>query len=163
MDQPSSDRILVAQLTGTARYHARWRQLTDDEQNDAVAELADLAAGRADLLAEVAGLQIGCHEGELDEPIRRQAADLLLKAGADTALIPCWIAEGRRRARNARQIPYTGLSRPPPGAAARTHAWPCLLDRPRGRVTDCENAGRATRRRPRRATGHDPARMTPLT
>ena len=46
---PDPDRILVAQITGTARHHARWRQLT----GAAVAELRELASGRADLLAEV--------------------------------------------------------------------------------------------------------------
>jgi hypothetical protein len=53
---PAGDRLLVAQLTGTARHHARWRDLTGDEQAAAVRELHDLAAGRADLLAQVAGI-----------------------------------------------------------------------------------------------------------
>jgi len=33
---PAADRLLVAQLTGTARHHARWRDLTADEQAAAV-------------------------------------------------------------------------------------------------------------------------------
>lgn len=37
----------------------------------AVAELRDVAAGRADLLAEVAGVLEGASEGELDEPLAR--------------------------------------------------------------------------------------------
>src|SRR6516165_2295358 len=52
---PAADRLLVAQLTGTARHHARWRDLTEDEQAAAVTELRELAGGRADLLAEVCG------------------------------------------------------------------------------------------------------------
>ncbi len=53
---PDADRILVAQITGTARRHARWRDLTADEKAVALAELTELAAGRADLLADVAGV-----------------------------------------------------------------------------------------------------------
>ena len=110
MDQQAADRILAAQITGTARRHSRWRPLTEAEEAEAVIELADLALGRADLLAQVAGLQIGCYEGDIDEPRRRQAANLLLKAGADRDLIPAWIEIGRERVRNARHIPYTGLA-----------------------------------------------------
>jgi hypothetical protein len=68
---PDPDRILIAQLTGTARHHARWRELVQDEQDAAVAELRELAGGRADLLAEVAGIFEGASDGELDEPRAR--------------------------------------------------------------------------------------------
>jgi hypothetical protein len=73
---PGSDRILLAQLTGTARHHARWRKLAQDEQDAAVTELRELAGGRADLLAEVAGIFEDASEGELGEPLARQAAHL---------------------------------------------------------------------------------------
>jgi hypothetical protein len=102
---PRPDRILVAQLTGTARHHARWRELAQDEQDAAVTELRELAGGRADLLAEVAGIFEGASEGELDEPLARQAAHLCRLAGADETLIPQWIAEGRHRAEAARMLP----------------------------------------------------------
>ena len=88
----------MAQLTGEARHRAKWRDLTDDEQAAAVTELRELAGGPADLLAEVAGLFEGTSEGELDEPLARQAAELCRLAGADEAAIPQWVAEGRRRA-----------------------------------------------------------------
>ena len=88
---PTADRILVAQLTGEARHHARWRPLTEDEEAIALAELRALAAGRADLLAEVAGIFEGTSEGELDEPLARSAAQLCRKAGADPEAIPTWI------------------------------------------------------------------------
>ena len=39
----------------------------------------------------------GASEGELDEPLARQAAGLCRKAGADPEAIPAWMAEGRRR------------------------------------------------------------------
>ena len=73
-DRPQADRILVAQLTGEARHHARWRDLTEVEHAAAVGELRELAAGRADLLAEVAGF---------------------LRARARGSLTSCW--RGRRR------------------------------------------------------------------
>jgi hypothetical protein len=105
---PAGDRLLVAQLTGTARHHARRRDLTEDEQAAAVRELRDLAAGRADLLAQVAGIFEGASAGRHDEPLARQAATLCRLAGADDALIPQWAAEGRRRAQAARQPPHGG-------------------------------------------------------
>jgi hypothetical protein len=73
-----------------------------------VTELRELAGGRADLLAEVAGILEGTSEGELDEPIARQAARLCRLAGADESLIPAWAAEGRRRAEAARKPPHGG-------------------------------------------------------
>ena len=92
------------------RHPARWRDLTGDEQAAAVTELRELAAGRADLRAQVAGIFEGASEGRHDEPLARQAATLCRLAGADDALIPQWAAEGRRRAQAARQPPHGGRS-----------------------------------------------------
>ena len=103
--RPQADRILVAQLTGEAKHHARWRELTAGEHAAAVAALRDLAAGRADLLAEVAGILEGASEGRLDEPIARQAAGLCRAARADPEAIAGWIEVGRRRAAAARMPP----------------------------------------------------------
>lgn len=102
---PDRDRLLVAELTGEARRHAKWRPLTAEEEAVALAELRALAAGRSDLLAEVAGILEGTSEGELDEPIARCAARLCRVAGADETLIPQWTEEGRRRAAAARMPP----------------------------------------------------------
>ncbi len=107
-DRPQADRILVAQITGEARHHARWRELAGEEQAAAVAALRELAGGRADLLAEVAGIVEGAAEGELDEPLARQAAGLCRKAGADPEAIPAWTEEGRRRRAAARMPPPSG-------------------------------------------------------
>jgi hypothetical protein len=101
--------MLVAELTGEARHHAKWRPLTAEEEAAALAELRALAGGRGDLLAEVAGIFTGASEGELDEPLARCAADLCRKAGADLEAIPQWVEEGRRRAAAARIPPFSGL------------------------------------------------------
>ena len=106
--RPQADRILVAELTGEARHRAKWRPLTGNEEAPAVAELRKLADGRADLLAEVAGIFEGTSEGELDEPLARRASGLCRQAGADPGAIPGWIAEGRRRGEAARQPPPSG-------------------------------------------------------
>ena len=106
--RPQPDRLLVAEIYGEARHRARWRDLSSDEEAAAVAELRTLAGGRADLLAEVAGILEGTSEGELDEPLTRQAAGLCRQAGADREAIPRWVEEGRRRAASARQPPFSG-------------------------------------------------------
>ena len=122
-DRPQADRILVAQLTGEARHRARWRELTGDEEAAAVGALAELAGGRADLLAEVAGIFEGTGEGELDEPLTRQAAALCRLAGADPEAIPAWVEEegGRRRAA-ARIPPMSGGVRGGPAEGEGTRA-----------------------------------------
>ena len=92
-----ADRILVARLAGHARHCAKWRELSAAEEAAAAGALREMAAGRADLLAEVAGVLEGANEGELDEALARQAAGLCRKAGADPEAIPAWLEEGRRR------------------------------------------------------------------
>jgi hypothetical protein len=76
-----------------------------------VAALRELAGGRADLLAEVAGIMEGFSEGEPDEPLARQTAGGCRLAGADPEAIPAWIAEGRRRRDAARMSPPSGGQR----------------------------------------------------
>ena len=77
----------------------------------------------ADLLAEVAGILEGAREGEPDEPLARQAAELCRKAGADPEAIPGWVAEGRRRRAAARLPPFSGSPRRPghPGDSQDPH------------------------------------------
>ena len=98
MASSKRDRTLLAEITGVARRLARGRPLTGAEQREAAATLSQVAKGRADLLAECAGLAIGAHEGGPDEARYLQAAQLCIDAGADSGLIPQWIDEGRRRA-----------------------------------------------------------------
>jgi hypothetical protein len=106
--RPEADRILTARLMGTAKRHALWREMTEAEQAPGVAALRELAAGRADLLAEVAGILVGASEGEPSEPWSVQAARLCRLAGADEEAIPAWIAEGRRRRAAAKLPPMSG-------------------------------------------------------
>ena len=111
--RPQADRLLVAELYGEARRRAQWRELDSDEEAAAVAALRELAGGRADLLAEVAGILEGAREGEPDEPLARQAAGLCRKAGADPEAIPGWVDEGRRRRAAARLPPFSGSPKRP--------------------------------------------------
>ena len=74
-------------------------------------ELRKLASGRADLLAEVAGIFEGTSEGELDVPLARQAAQLCRDAGADPDAIPAWVEEGRRRRATAGLPPFSAATR----------------------------------------------------
>ena len=113
--QPERDRLLVSRIRGAACHHASRRELTADERAAAVAALRELAGGRADLLAEVAGLTEGLAEGQPDEPLLRQAAQLCRDAGADPGLIPGWVEEGRRRRADAGRAPFGAPRRIRPG------------------------------------------------
>src|SRR5215472_3448666 len=95
------DLILSARIAGAASRHASKRGgLTGSARAAALAELTELAAGRGDLLAEFAGMEVGLHEGDLDEERHVLAAQLCIEAGADISQIQRWIDEGRRRARD---------------------------------------------------------------
>lgn len=108
MSRRDEDRLIAAQVAAITMRHARARALTGVEEAAALAELAEVAAGRSDLLAEQAGLALGFHEHDTDWAVYLQAAQLCIKAGADTALIPHWIEAGRQRAAAAGQIPFSG-------------------------------------------------------
>jgi hypothetical protein len=73
------------------------------------------ASWRPSGAAHVAGLLEGFAEGQPDEPLKRQAAQLCRDAGADEALIPQWIEEGRRRRANALRPPFGAPRRIRPG------------------------------------------------
>jgi hypothetical protein len=67
----ASDRLLIAELWGEARHRAQWRTLSGEEEAGAVAALHELAGGRTDLLAEVAGVLEGTSEADLDGSLAR--------------------------------------------------------------------------------------------
>jgi hypothetical protein len=106
---PDRDRLLAARLTGIARRHARWGALDEDEKAAAVAELQEVADGRADLLAEVAGLALGTAEARGPDyaAMGQAVADLCRAAGADETLIPQRAEEGKRRAEARRMPPFS--------------------------------------------------------
>ena len=112
---PDPDRLIVAQLTGAARRHARSGSLTEDQKAAGVAELREVAGYRSDLLAEVAGIAIGTAEGKGEEYLEqgRAVAELCIAAGADESLIPQWTEEGRCRAEAAQHPPFSRPGRAP--------------------------------------------------
>jgi len=93
---PDPDRLLVAQLFGTARHHARYQEPTEAETAAAVAELQEITR-RPDLLAEVAGILIGAHAGKLDETRAKAAAGFCVAAGAGPEDLEWWVATGKER------------------------------------------------------------------
>jgi hypothetical protein len=99
-------RLVLAELHGAAMHHARWHEPTPEETAAAVAELHEIAPGRTDLLAEVAGVLIGFNEGTLEELRACVAAHFCIAAGAAPELADEWIAEGRRRAERAARPPF---------------------------------------------------------
>jgi hypothetical protein len=113
--QAGSGRLLSSRLSSIALRHARWGGLTEAEKASAAAELREVAGDRGDLLAEVAGLALGSakNKGPEYEARGQAAAELCRMAGADEALIPQWIQEGRRRAEAAQLPPFSRPGRPP--------------------------------------------------
>lgn len=116
---PDRDRLLVAQIFGAAIRHARWGGLSEARKAAGAAELREVADGRGDLLAEVAGLALGTAEDKGAEYKARgeAVAELCRAAGADEALIPRWTDIGRERAGQASTSPCSERSQHPYPAA----------------------------------------------
>jgi hypothetical protein len=117
------EQLAVARLTGAAWRHASGREPAGAEPAEAetaaaVRELREIAGGRGDLLAEVAGLLIGYYRRAAEEPKARAAAYYCIAAGARVDLIPRWIEVGHSRAAAARLIP------PAVPEAGQAYAWP---------------------------------------
>jgi hypothetical protein len=62
MASPDVDRLLYGRIAGTAAKHAPAWRLGGQEKAAAIADLAEAADGRADLLAKCAGLALGYGE-----------------------------------------------------------------------------------------------------
>jgi hypothetical protein len=112
------DQLTVARLTGAAWRHASGWEPTGAETAAAIRELREIAGGRGDLLAEVAGLLIGYYRRTAEELKARAAAYYCIAAGAGLDLIPRWIETGCSRAAAARLIP------PAVPEAQQVYAWP---------------------------------------
>jgi hypothetical protein len=104
-NRPQADRILVARLSGAAGRLSRWGALDDAQADAGAAELRELAGGRGDLLAEVAGIRLGTAESKGPEYVAQAEAiaRLCRAAGADQQAVSEWAEEGRRRAAAARR------------------------------------------------------------
>jgi hypothetical protein len=93
-----SDGVRAAWLQGAAIRHASWTRPEGAAREAALAELTQIADGRSDLVAQVAGRLLGFSpQGDMFHPQARIAADLLIEAGADEGLIGQWEAEGWER------------------------------------------------------------------
>jgi len=112
------DHLTVSRLTGAAWRHASGWEPSWAPAAAAVRELREIAGGRGDLLAEVAGLLIGYYRRTAEEPKARAAAYYCIAAGAGLDLIPRWIETGRSRAAAARLIP------PAVPEAQQAYTWP---------------------------------------
>jgi hypothetical protein len=109
MTSPDSDRILYGRIAGTTAKHAPAWWVGGQEKVAAIAELAEAADGRADLLAKCAGLALGYGERQPEAAHYQRMAELCIAAGADKTLIQQWIDVGRQRVDAAAAIPYMGL------------------------------------------------------
>lgn len=102
-----TDRIIAGQIAVMAqRYAAAWPAGGEDRE-EAVAALRRVSVGRADLLAEHAGLCLGfaLAEQEPQAALRRLEAELCIEAGADPGLLPVWRQTGYFRAIGGRPEP----------------------------------------------------------
>lgn len=102
------DRTIAARIAVAAR-HTPSRQLTAGEEDAAIDELRQAAAGRADLLGEHAGVALGFGEGRPDSARYRQIAELCIAAGADKTLMERWVKVARLRAAITAAAPRADL------------------------------------------------------
>jgi hypothetical protein len=107
MPKAEQDRLMLARIAGVTRRHAGGGLLTGERKDAALAELAEVAEGRVDLLAEHAGVLLGSHENDVDAAVYEQIAQLCISAGADMVAIESWMGEGRRRSAAAGRIPFS--------------------------------------------------------
>jgi hypothetical protein len=107
MADTADDRLLLAWIAGAVRRHAARGVISDGQRPAAVADIRDTARGRADLLAEHAGLALGfaLAQGGPQAPIGRLAAELCIAAGADETQVQRWQAAGYQRAIISRGAP----------------------------------------------------------
>jgi hypothetical protein len=92
------DHVRYAQIAAAAARYVQGGESTAGEEAAAIAELAQAASGRPDLLAERAGTALGFSQGGLEAARNRQIAKLCIAAGADETLMGRWIIAGRELA-----------------------------------------------------------------
>jgi hypothetical protein len=105
MAGPDADHLRYAQIAAAAARYVQGWGFTAEEEAAAIAELAQAAAGRADLLAERAGTALGFSEGGLEPARNRRTAELCIAAGADETVMVRWVAVGLELAARIRDMP----------------------------------------------------------
>src|SRR5262245_5893147 len=101
----TADEVLAAQLTGFVRHLAR----SNAPEDQAVLRLRAAARGRADLLSQIAGLELGAGVGESDGYESGRIAALCQQAeDLDPDEVARWTAQGAANKAKARAIPHTG-------------------------------------------------------
>ena len=97
MRAPSGDDHLLSQIADMCRWYAVAGPPTAQRQASALAELAEITAGRTDLLARYAGQNLPQHGTGPDAAMYERAVQLCITAGADMSLIERWSRESRPR------------------------------------------------------------------
>jgi len=92
---PGTDDYLLSQIADVCRWYAVDGPPTAQRQAAALAELAQIAAGRTDLLARFAGQSLAWHDAGSEAAAGERAVQLCITAGADMNLIESWSRENR--------------------------------------------------------------------
>lgn len=100
MADETRDRLIIADISGVAGRHTPLSGWLPQGDAQAIAEVAAVARGRADLLAQYAGFCLGL---SLTQPVDQIAGQLVAqaslagRAGADMQQVTRWIPEGIAR------------------------------------------------------------------
>jgi hypothetical protein len=105
VNDEARDRLIIAEIAGVAGRHTPLSGWLPHGDAEALAEVAEVARGRADLLAQYAGFCLGL---SLVQPVDQLAgqlvaqASLAARAGADMDLVTRWIPTGIARGEQIR-------------------------------------------------------------
>jgi hypothetical protein len=81
---------------------------TAQRQAAALAELAEITAGRTDLLSRYAGQSLARQEAGPEAAVYERAVQLCITAGADMSLIESWSRKADRTARSGQTMALCG-------------------------------------------------------
>jgi hypothetical protein len=101
MADTAGDRLIIAEISGVTGRHRPLSGPYPYGEAAAITAVRAVARGRADLLAEFAGMCLGLSLAELVDQHAAQLvaqASLAARAGADMALVARWIPVGVKRA-----------------------------------------------------------------
>ena len=109
--QRARDRLILAWISGVASRRCPFAGRPPERDGDAIAELAQAAQGRADLLAEHAGMCLGFAAADLIPQYAAKhiaVASLCIMAGGDMDQVALWIPVAFKRVDDA----HASLRRP---------------------------------------------------